>query len=76
MFCGIQICLFQCIFVGFLPKMSKYYYRYYQCFTNITANQLLGVVNSNLLYILLVIIIIEQKPAANYNNLLLDNFNT
>ena len=73
-FCGIQICLFQCTFVGFLPKISKSLY--YTFCTNITANQHLGVVNPNSLYILSVTIIMEQKQAANYDNLLLDNLNT
>ena len=64
----------------FLPKISKL-----ECntfFSNITASQHLGVVDPNLLYtldILLVLIIIEQKQAANYcnyDNVLLDNLNT
>ena len=41
-----------------------------------TTNEHLGVANPNLLYILLATIIMEQKQAANYDNLLLDNLNT
>ena len=48
----------------------------YTCFTNITANQHLGVENPNSPYILSVTIIMEQKQATNCDNLLLDNIDT
>ena len=73
-FFGIQICLFQCIFVCFLPKYQNFWYCTF--FTSIKTNQHLEVVNPNSLYTFSVIIIMEEKKAANYNNLLLDNYNT
>ena len=65
-FCVIQICFFQCIFFGFLPKASKVWY--YSFSTSITADQHLRFMDPNLFYILLIAIITEQKQVANYDN--------